>query len=37
MTKSSVKFASVRFDAIDPQKTLPAKFARLLAGAPIKK
>lgn len=36
MSKSSVKFASVRFDAIDPKKTLPAKFARLLAEAPIK-
>jgi uncharacterized Fe-S center protein len=36
MSKASVKFASVRFDAIDPEKTLPAKFVRLLSEAPIK-
>lgn len=35
MGKASVKYASVRFDAIDPEKTLPAKFARLLSGAPM--
>ena len=37
MNKSLVKFASVRFDSIDPEKTLPAKFARLLSETPVKK
>ncbi len=36
MSESLIKFASVRFDAIDPEKTLPAKFARLLSDESIK-
>ena len=37
MKPSIVKFASVSFESIDPDKTLPAKFARLLTDTPIKK
>jgi hypothetical protein len=35
--KAEVKFASVKFDSIDPSKTLPAKFERLLSRVPLKK
>jgi len=35
--KAEVKFASVKFDSIDPLKTLPAKFERLLSRVPLKK
>lgn len=37
MNKSKVKFASMEFDRIDPETTLPAKFERLLQEIPLKK
>jgi len=36
MKKSTVKFASVEFDKIDPSATLPAKFDRLLKSYNLK-
>jgi len=37
MNNAIVKFAPVSFESIDPDKTLPAKFKRLLAKSPIMK
>ncbi len=37
MNKSIVKFATVKFDKIDKEATLPAKFQRLLKSLPLKK
>ncbi|MBM3706270.1 MAG: DUF362 domain-containing protein [Actinobacteria bacterium] len=37
MNSIKVKFASAGFERIDPDRTLPAKFKRLLAKTPIKK
>lgn len=37
MAKSEVKFASMEFERLDPDTTLPAKFARLLQTIPLKK
>ena len=37
MDKSKVKFASMEFDRIDSDRTLPAKFERLLKHFPLEK
>jgi len=37
MNKSKIKFASMEFDRIDPDTTLPAKFERLLQQASFEK
>jgi uncharacterized Fe-S center protein len=37
MKKPHVKFASVVFESIDANKTLPAKFGRMLSGLQLKK
>jgi uncharacterized protein len=37
MKKSKIKFASMEFDRIDPDTTLPAKFERLLQEFPLGK
>ena len=37
MNKSKIKFASMEFDRLDPDTTLPAKFERLLQEIPLKK
>ncbi len=37
MSNSIVKLATVQFDSIDPDKTLPAKFKRLLSTINLKK
>jgi uncharacterized Fe-S center protein len=37
MKKSTVKFATVKFDRIDKEATLPAKFRRLLESLPLEK
>lgn len=37
MKEPTVKFASVKFENLDPSKTLPAKFERLLSTLPLKK
>ena len=37
MVKSKVKFSSVKFDKLDKEATLPAKFIRMLKSIPLKK
>ena len=37
MNKSKIKFASMEFDRLNPDTTLPAKFERLLQEIPLKK
>ena len=37
MAKSSVKFSSMKFDKLDRESTLPAKFIRMLKSIPLKK
>ncbi len=36
MAKSKVKFSSVKFDRLDKEATLPAKFIRMLKSIPLK-
>ncbi|MCJ7472395.1 MAG: 4Fe-4S ferredoxin, partial [Actinobacteria bacterium] len=36
MVKSKVKFSSVKFDKLDKEATLPAKFIRMLKSIPLK-